>query len=384
MKLVTSPLLPTLQWIAVFTNSMASLDRIQNYLKSDVVEQPAQVAPESDLSGVSDAIELANTPFSPIVVHLDSASFGIEVGQPILQKLDLTITSGTFNMVVGKVGSGKSLLLRALVGEMWHGDGLADLPKNGVSFCAQTPWLRNATIRENILAESSFNDEWYNSVTWSCALNQDFEDLRKGDNTLIGSKGISLSGGQKNRIALARALYASKPVLILDDILSGLDKTTEMLVFQRVFGRNGIIRRSKSTVLLATHSVHWASEADQIVVLAGGSVLECGPYSELKSIEELGLQNSNGTFEDGETEKETPKGSPKKSKPVHVVLDANDEEERRSGDKKSFAYYLSSVGRRHISIYMILTLLSVGTSTAQCKRTSQIRMMKLTPRRHMA
>lgn len=270
-------------------------------------------------------------------------------------------------MVIGKVGSGKSLLLRAIVGEMWHGGGIADLPRAGVSFCAQSPWLRNASIRENILAESVADDEWYSSVIWSCALNQDLEELRKGDATLIGSKGISLSGGQKNRIALARALYARKPVLIMDDILSGLDKSTEMLVFRRVFGKNGLLRKSNSTVVLATHSAHWASEADQIVVLADGSVLECGPYDELKMIQELGLQSNNGMSKESEMIEKIAGQSPKVSESARALINPHDEEERRSGDKRSFAYYMSSIGRLHVSIYMILLILAVSATTGQFK-----------------
>jgi ATP-binding cassette subfamily C (CFTR/MRP) protein 1 len=368
LKLVTTPLLPVLQWIAIFTNSMASLERIQNYLRGDVMEQPAQGVHGNNARDVASEIELVDSePSSPTVIRLARASFGVEVGKPLLQDINLAITSGTFTMVVGKVGSGKSLLLRALVGEMWHREGIANLPMNGISFCAQSPWLRNSSIRENILAESPFEENWYHSVTWSCALDQDFDELRKGDATLIGSKGISLSGGQKNRITLARALYARKPVLILDDILSGLDKTTEMMVFQRVFGQTGLLRRSNSTVLLATHSVHWASESDQIVLLADGAILEHGPYSDLKTIKELGLQNKRGSPKDGNLEDQLLQGSPKQHETVQALIDTHNEEERRSGDKKSFAYYMSSIGHRQVSIYMILTMLSVSATTAQCK-----------------
>ncbi|KAL2352474.1 hypothetical protein BJ546DRAFT_210965 [Cryomyces antarcticus] len=81
---------------------------------------------------------------------------------------------------------------------------------------------------------------------------------------MVGTKGISLSGGQRNRIALARAVYSRKPILIIDDILSGPDQSTEKKVFHGVFGQNGILKRSNMTVVLATHSIHWASDADKI------------------------------------------------------------------------------------------------------------------------
>jgi ATP-binding cassette, subfamily C (CFTR/MRP), member 1 len=285
----------------------------------------------------------------------------------------LTFRPALFTMIVGKVGSGKSLLLQALIGEMRLETGTSDLPKAGVAFCAQSSWLRNATIRENILGETTFDVEWYSKVTWACALDQDFRELNRGDFTSVGSKGISLSGGQKNRIALARALYARKPTLVIDDILSGLDKTTEMLVFQRVFGRNGLLQKSKFTTILATHSVHWASEADEIVVLSAGSVHECGPYSGLSSIKELGLQNTKETNSEdiqlsgSENDSQGTAQQPLEITTDDTLDDLNTEEERRSGDKKSLKYYLSSVGIYHVTVYTILLLVSSGATTTQCK-----------------
>jgi ATP-binding cassette subfamily C (CFTR/MRP) protein 1 len=376
LKLVTAPLGTSLQLIAVFTNSMASLERVQTYLRSQVIDITTRYDDEDlnyddEQNGVRmESLNPTNTPD----IHLVGASFGVRAGQPILKDLNLHIRPGTFSIVLGKVAAGKSLLLRSLIGEMWHDQGVADLPSAGVAFCAQSPWLRNVSIRENILSETSFEEEWYATVVWSCALDMDFDELKNGDLTLIGSKGISLSGGQKNRIALARALYARNSTLILDDILSGLDKTTEMLVFKRVFSRNGLLRKSRSTVVLATHSSHWASEADEVITMSTGTILEQAPCSKLVHARELGLlstddQDSHIIPETDALQREAARTvAPIKTPNVDVPGNSTlTEEERRSGDKHSFMFYLSSVGVFHSTLYMVLLLIANGATTAQCE-----------------
>jgi ATP-binding cassette, subfamily C (CFTR/MRP), member 1 len=377
LKLVTGFLAPALQQIAVFTNSMASLERIQSYLQSEIIDLSPREDDDSFSYGENPngiKLEELNPYHGSSVIRLAGASFAVHIGQPILTDLNLRITRGTFNMVLGKIGSGKSLLLRSLIGEMWHDQGVADLPSTGVAFCAQMPWLRNVSIRDNILGESVFEEDWYATVVWSCALGQDFKELSRGEMTLIGSKGISLSGGQKNRIALARALYARNSTLILDDILSGLDKTTEMLVFKRVFGWNGLLRRSRSTVILATHSSHWASEADEIITMSNETILEQVPFDALVHAWELGLLSTedpeSNLISDADTihRDQAMDESSKKPSNIKVLEDTTSlDEERRSGDKRSFAAYLSSVGIFHVTLYIVLLFLANGSTTAQCK-----------------
>lgn len=112
--------------------------------------------------------------------------------------------NGSLTMVVGPVGSGKSSLLKAILGETASSNGVVSLNSPDVAFCDQTPWIMNATIRANIVAESrEFDSTWFNTVINACDLALDFSRLPEGDLTVVGDKGVKLSGGQRQRLVSA-------------------------------------------------------------------------------------------------------------------------------------------------------------------------------------
>ena len=150
-----------------------------------------------------------------------------------------------------------------------------------MGFCDQTAFLSNGSIKDNIIGFSEFNHERYAEVIEATALSSDFDTLRQGDRTNVGSDGIVLLGGQKQRVSLARALFLQCDLLVLDDILSGLDTTTEEHVFRQVFGPEGLLKRRRSTVVLCTHSVRYLPAADYIIALGDGTVVERGSFDEL-------------------------------------------------------------------------------------------------------
>jgi ATP-binding cassette, subfamily C (CFTR/MRP), member 1 len=120
----------------------------------------------------------------------------------------------------------------------------------------QTPWLLSQSTQKNILGFANLNTEWYNAVVHACTLGNDIRLFPLGDQTLVGSNGISLSGGQKLRLAIARAVYAKKGVAIFDDVFSGLDATTERHVIDRLFRPAGLLRLNHTTIVVATHAVN--------------------------------------------------------------------------------------------------------------------------------
>lgn len=132
---------------------------------------------------------------------LKDAAFGDgKDNRPIIHGLNLSIDRYSLTLVVGNVGSGKSILLKSLIGELPLRDGSLQSTFSESSYCEQQPWLINGTIQDNILGQSTFDGKWYDTVVKSCALDRDFEALPLGNLTPIGSKGISLSGGQKARV----------------------------------------------------------------------------------------------------------------------------------------------------------------------------------------
>jgi ATP-binding cassette, subfamily C (CFTR/MRP), member 1 len=140
------------------------------------------------------------------------------------------------------------------------------------------PWIQNKTIRENILFGLPFDQNKYDKVIKYCELGRDLEILPAGDQTEIGEKGINLSGGQKARLSLARAVYANKDLVLMDDPISALDANVKKRIFQKVF--NGLLR--KKTRVLVTHAVDFLHLVDKIIILNQGQIVVQGSYDEIK------------------------------------------------------------------------------------------------------
>ncbi|KAF5858476.1 hypothetical protein ETB97_004361 [Aspergillus alliaceus] len=202
---------------------------------------------------------------------------------PILRNQSFVIPQSSLTMVVGTVGCGKSTLLQALLGEVPFITGEVRVDSARIAYCSQTPWLANGTLKENILGAEGYVEEWYLKVIAACGLQDDLKQLHQGDQTLIGSNGISLSGGQKQRLALARAIYSQISVMFLDDITSSIDAVTEERILSQVLGPQGLTRMLGVTVVMTTNSTRALPLADHIIVLnAEGSILAQGQFAHVQ------------------------------------------------------------------------------------------------------
>lgn len=165
-----------------------------------------------------------------------------------IPNLDLTVARNELVGVIGGVGSGKTSLLAALAGDMRKTSGFVTFGASR-AFCPQYAWLQNATVRDNITFGKEFDREWYNAVTEACALKADFEMLPNGDKTEIGERGITVSGGQKQRINIARAIYFNAEIVLMDDPLSAVGKSSKFTAIPNL----GDILCHFSQTLLFTH-----------------------------------------------------------------------------------------------------------------------------------
>ncbi|XP_022081112.1 ATP-binding cassette sub-family C member 8-like isoform X2 [Acanthaster planci] len=202
---------------------------------------------------------------------------------PTLDNINLDIPAGKLTMVVGQVGSGKSSLLSAILGEMTTVSGQVQWNRkhNTVSYGAQKAWLLNASLKENILFGDKFDSERYRKVISACSLQPDIDILPAGDQTEIGEKGINLSGGQKQRVSVARAMYSYNDVVILDDPLSALDMHVGGHLFKK--GMEGfLMRKSRRTVILVTHQIQYVEKADKIVYMKDGHILHQGAVEDIQ------------------------------------------------------------------------------------------------------
>lgn len=185
----------------------------------------------------------------------------------IFRHLNISFSHSSLAMIIGPAGSGKSALLKTLLGEATIVGGALHVPPDKMAFCDHRPWLPNLSIRESVVGQTEFDTRWYSDVIEACCLDHDIQNLPEGDETKVGTNGRSLSSGQKQRVALARAVYSRSPILILDDVLSGLDAETSFNVFARLFATSGILREQKRTVILATSTFDYLAYADDIFVL---------------------------------------------------------------------------------------------------------------------
>lgn len=256
--------------LAAFLGAVGSFVRVQQFLKSPERSDMRDVAsPSHSLSTPSSKPAL--DPENEHAISVENAFFGWDTGKsPILKNISLFVPWSKLTTVVGPVGCGKSTLLLALLGEIPFlpvpgGDGNGEklspgavrLGSSSVAYCSQNPWHMNGTVREAIVGvdtSARFDEKWYSRVVAACALRRDFAQLPRGDASQIGSGGIALSGGQSQRIALARAVYARREIVILDDVLSGLDLGTENAVFHGLFGEKGLFREVGSSVLMVSSS----------------------------------------------------------------------------------------------------------------------------------
>ncbi|KAJ3105437.1 hypothetical protein HDU97_008053 [Phlyctochytrium planicorne] len=196
-----------------------------------------------------------------------------------LRNLNLIVPENGLTCVTGATGSGKSSLIQALLGEMKRLSGFSHLPTtsgikgSGVAYVAQTSWLMNATIRDNICFGEAYDPLRYSRVIKACALVKDLESFDAGDLTEIGEKGINLSGGQKQRVSLARATYSYAQFILLDDPLSAVDAPTARHLFEHAIC--GLLQGR--TRILVTHAVALTlPRADHVVVMQNGEIFASG------------------------------------------------------------------------------------------------------------
>uniref|UniRef100_A0A3P8RCJ0 Multidrug resistance-associated protein 4 n=1 Tax=Astatotilapia calliptera TaxID=8154 RepID=A0A3P8RCJ0_ASTCA len=252
--------------IEKLSETVVSIRRIKNFLLLEEIERKNIMLPLAEKGGNSIEIE-------KLTCYWDKS-----LDAPSLQNVSITAKSHQLLTVIGPVGAGKSSLLSAILGELPRDTGTLKV-KGQLTYASQQPWVFPGTIRSNILFGRELNPKKYEQVLRACALKKDLEMFPDGDLTLIGDRGATLSGGQKARVNLARAVYEDADIYLLDDPLSAVDAEVGKHLFDKCIC--GLLKNKCR--ILVTHQLRHLREVDQILVLKEGQIMVQGSYSELQS-----------------------------------------------------------------------------------------------------
>ncbi|KAM3516753.1 hypothetical protein NHJ13051_009617 [Beauveria bassiana] len=386
ITIAAAPILHILVSMMQLFGVVGCFTRLQKYLLSEAHKDPRNLkhqsqnvplfnsqnstAPQTTASQDIEMDSVSETRLPSVhAIRFSNAAFRIGEKKDVLRNISTDIYRGTLSMVVGRVGCGKSSFLKAIVGELPLDSGTLDSEYPHAAYCDQTPWVFNATIEENIIGHSACDAQWFQTVLHSCCLDEDIESFVNGAQTLVGSGGISLSGGQKQRVALARSAYMREQFVVLDDVFSGLDNKTAKTVFKRLLGRDGLLRNTGQTIILATNNVNFLSAADSIIMLEGGCIVRNQvPYhafapSEWGVLEEtidVAFETAATTTTDSNQKSATP------LRRAEINTEENTREietelSRQTGDIDCYKIYLRSLGWSVIIVTAILVTINAVT-----------------------
>ncbi|KAK2882412.1 hypothetical protein FQN49_000364, partial [Arthroderma sp. PD_2] len=323
--------------IADFIEAFVSLGRIEKHLES--AERTQTTIPGDYIS------------FEKATVAWPAEALDDGAEKFMLQDLNIEFPSKALSVISGKTGSGKSLLLAAVLGEADIIDGVIRVPEappvegrfddkatkadwiidSAIAFVAQVPWIENASIKDNILFGLPFDEERYGKVIFACALERDFEMLPDGELTDIGANGINLSGGQKWRISFARALYSRAGILIMDDIFSALDAHTGRHL--HIHALTGELCKGRTRVLVTHHVGLCLPQADYSVHLEHGAIKYAGRLAELQQTGKLNAILAEEADEVG-MNGDSNQGKPKPSRESPAQIDSTNVQDGIQGQTK--------------------------------------------------
>ncbi|KAJ8918452.1 hypothetical protein NQ315_008149 [Exocentrus adspersus] len=267
-----------------------------------------------------------------------------------LEDVTFDATSHELVAVVGKVGGGKTALLYTILQEVKPVQGSLSVVGT-VSYSSQSPWIFEGTVMQNITFGRKFLQERYNKVITACALEQDFQQLPNGDQTLIGDRGTTLSGGQKARINLARAVYRDADIYLLDDPLSAVDIRVGKHIFDQCI--RGLLK--DKCVIFVTNQLQYLLSVDRIYLLQNGKIQTVAKETGKTLLDEY-KNNEPSYSSNTDIKTETEKDERKASKHKVVV----DKEQRSSGvvSKEVYRSYLKAGGNWYACLMIMLAFIA--------------------------
>ncbi|KAM3539614.1 hypothetical protein ARSEF1564_007485 [Beauveria bassiana] len=262
MQIMLTPLLSIIQMLPSLIASVVSWKRLLAFFEQENEDEQAQattITPQktegsSNLPALGGEVDVRMNMIPPAVNYLPLQMKNVTslwaADVTAVRNASLSVAAGRLAIVAGIAGSGKSNLLMTILGETQLASGTLHVATK-VSFCDQSLWfLPEASIRENIIFGKAYDEALYQAVITCCCLDRDFSALQDSDETKMSVIGAPLSGGQRRRVSLARALYQGGDLFVFDDIFNGLDATTRNTVAANVFGAHGFLPKRRAAGVL--------------------------------------------------------------------------------------------------------------------------------------
>ena len=288
-NLLTFPLAVLPMVITAIVEASVAIERITNFFIAEELQEDAVLIQKPAKTVGEESVRVRDATFT----------WNKYESKRVLEDITFSSRKGDLSCVVGRVGAGKSSFLQSLLGDLWKIKGEVVLRGNS-AYVAQSPWVMNASVKENILFGHRWDPQFYDQTIHACALTDDINSLPYGDQTEVGERGISLSGGQKARLTLARAVYARADIYLLDDILSAVDQHVGRHIIDNVLGSKGLL--GSKTRILSTNSITVLKEASSVTLLRDGRIIESGSYQEMMArkgeISQLVQSTNNDELQD--------------------------------------------------------------------------------------
>lgn len=323
------------QAIQLQAESKVSIKRLQDFLLQEEIESDVRHAHKKSAIINEDDQKLG------IKILNGSAKWTPNSIADTLSNINMHVKPGKLCAIIGPVGAGKSSLLQVILGELPLSNGSIAVGGD-IAYSSQEPWLFVGTVRQNILFGQPYNAERYKEVIKVCALKRDLELFPHGDKTVVGERGVSLSGGQRARINLARAVYRSTDVYLLDDPLSAVDTHVGKHLFEDCISSF----LTNKTRILVTHQLQYLHDADHIVILNNGRIENQGTYKELTASNTDFASLLGGGDEENENEATLKRLSKQLS--TQVTTEENDDDGAEADENAE----LISKGKMKASVYL--------------------------------
>ncbi|KAL4612819.1 Multidrug resistance-associated protein 7-like [Arapaima gigas] len=360
-------------WILNSTiEAKVSIDRIQSFLRlpdQDMDMYYNCVSPEDPLT----AVQMKNCTFSwkdADCANLTPSETLSPEGGFLLKNINFTVKEGSLVAVVGKVGCGKSSLLAAIAGELIRCGGMVYVQgrMRGFAVAVQEPWIQHGSVQDNILFGKEYNSHLYQCVIEACALTEDLGILPNGDRTEVGANGVTLSGGQKARLALARAVYMEKDIYLLDDPLAAVDADVAKHLLEKCI--MGILKNK--TRIICTHRIEFLDKADVVFLMDNGKVVKIGSpkniLPEVESVPKNKRRKDNRNERDGVTrDLEQKQEEDDSCEQPSLIQGMMGEEQKQTGVvtwKVYHAYWLAVGGLLAFSILFFLFLMQASKNVS--------------------